>query len=50
MDEKETVVFEFVSGWNRNRSVSDATYSHAVKMFGEKGVVDMIGLEGYYRF
>jgi 4-carboxymuconolactone decarboxylase len=28
--------------------VSDATYARALKAFGEQGVVDTIGISGYY--
>jgi len=28
--------------------VSDATYARALAKFGEPGVIDMIGLSGYY--
>jgi 4-carboxymuconolactone decarboxylase len=30
------------------RQVSDATFAAAKNRFGEKGVVDMIGLSGWY--
>ena len=32
----------------RTRGVSDATYAQAVSIFEEKGVVDTIGIMGYY--
>jgi 4-carboxymuconolactone decarboxylase len=28
--------------------VSDATYGEALALFGEQGVVDLMGLNGYY--
>jgi 4-carboxymuconolactone decarboxylase len=28
--------------------VSDATYKRAVGLFGERGVMDLIGVSGYY--
>jgi 4-carboxymuconolactone decarboxylase len=31
-----------------NHSVSDATYARALAKFGERGIVDMIGLTGWY--
>ena len=33
---------------NRTRSVSDATYAEALKHFGERGVVELTALIGYY--
>ena len=34
----------------RNRRVSEETYRRAVQAFGEQGVVDLLGLNGYYSF
>jgi 4-carboxymuconolactone decarboxylase len=28
--------------------VSDATYARALEAFGEQGVIDLIGVSGYY--
>ena len=28
--------------------MSDASYQQALKLFGEKGVMDLIGVSGYY--
>jgi 4-carboxymuconolactone decarboxylase len=30
--------------------VSDATWAQALRLFGEQGVVDLIGINGYYAF
>ncbi|MBN9261444.1 MAG: carboxymuconolactone decarboxylase family protein, partial [Hyphomicrobium sp.] len=38
----------FIDELSRARSVSDATYKRAVEAFGERGVIDMIGIHGYY--
>ena len=32
----------------RDRSISDATYARAVGKFGEQGVIDTLGIVGYY--
>ena len=32
----------------KNRSVSDATYARALSKFGEQGIIDMVGISGYY--
>jgi len=48
MPEDEQIVYDFCTELHQNQSVSDATYAQAVKKFGEKGVVDMVGLTGYY--
>lgn len=48
MSEDEETIYEFCRELHENQSVSDATYSRAVKRFGEQGVIDMTGLTGYY--
>lgn len=48
MSEDETICYDFSIELNRYRRVSDATYARALKRFGDKGVVDIIGLNGYY--
>jgi len=44
----EDAVYTLVEEIDRNRSVSDATYSRAVAAVGEQGVIDTLGLVGYY--
>jgi 4-carboxymuconolactone decarboxylase len=44
----EAAVYDFCMELHRNRSVSDATYARALEMFGEQGIMDMIGLSGWY--
>lgn len=48
MAEDEAILYDFCMELQRNRSVSDATYARAVSKFGEQGVVDAIGLSGWY--
>ena len=48
MAEDEDIVYDFWSELNRNKSVSDATYDRALKKFGERGVVSITALNGYY--
>ncbi|WP_317202934.1 carboxymuconolactone decarboxylase family protein [Janthinobacterium sp.] len=44
----EALVHDFCLELQQRRSVSDATYAHALALFGEQGVVDLAGLIGYY--
>ncbi|HEX4943210.1 MAG TPA: hypothetical protein VFV55_02585 [Usitatibacteraceae bacterium] len=44
----ESVVHDFLQELQENRAVSDTTYGRAVELFGERGVVDLCGLCGYY--
>jgi len=50
MSSDETVVYEFTTELLRLSNVSDTTYAKAVERFGENGVIDMIGVAGYYSF
>jgi 4-carboxymuconolactone decarboxylase len=44
----EEAVYTLVDEIDRNRSVSDATYARAIAAVGEQGVIDTLGLVGYY--
>ena len=44
----EEVVYDFCMELHREKRVSDTTYANAVALFGEKGVVDLMGINGYY--
>jgi len=44
----EEVLYTFCDELHRNQSISDATYARAVASFGEQGVVDIVGISGYY--
>ena len=48
MQDDEAIVYDFCKELHENKSVSDATYDVALKKFGERGVVDLIGVSGYY--
>jgi len=48
MPDEEEIVYEFTTELHRNKSVSDATYARTVAKFGEQGMMDMIGMNGYY--
>lgn len=48
MDADETIVYEFSRELHHTQGVSDATYAAALKRFGERGVVDLISVNGYY--
>lgn len=48
MAEDEEAAYDFCIELQRNHTVSDATYARALSKFGERGIVDMIGLTGHY--
>jgi 4-carboxymuconolactone decarboxylase len=46
----ESVVYDFCTELQRTRRVSDRVYADALALFGEQGVVDLMGVNGYYTF
>jgi 4-carboxymuconolactone decarboxylase len=50
MSSDEELVYEFSTELHQNQSVSDATYARAVTRLGEQGLIDLIGVNGYYTF
>jgi len=48
MAEDEEILYDFVTELLANKSVSDPTYDRAVAKFGESGVIDILGILGYY--
>jgi 4-carboxymuconolactone decarboxylase len=44
----EEIVYNFATELNTTKRVSDVTYERAIKQVGEQGVIDIIGLQGYY--
>jgi 4-carboxymuconolactone decarboxylase len=48
MAEDEEAVYALWDEVQRNQSVSDATYAKAVAKVGEQGVIDVLGITGYY--
>lgn len=50
MSADEEIIYEFSSELHQNQSVSDATYARALARFGEQGIIDLIGVNGYYTF
>jgi 4-carboxymuconolactone decarboxylase len=50
MAEDEEIAYDTASEILRLKRVSDATYGRAVAKFGEQGVIDLLGVIGYYNF
>jgi 4-carboxymuconolactone decarboxylase len=48
MSAEEALVFDFVGELEADRGVSDARYAAAVATLGEQGVLDLLGLIGYF--
>ena len=44
------MVYDYTTELLKNRRVSDATYQRVQARFGDKGVVDLTGIAGYYTF
>ncbi|GAB2491286.1 carboxymuconolactone decarboxylase family protein [Comamonas humi] len=50
MRDDESLLYEFCMQLQRKQAVSDDLWQQAVQCFGEQGVVDLIGITGYYTF
>jgi 4-carboxymuconolactone decarboxylase len=48
MKDDEAAVYDFCVQLHRTRNVDDAAFDRALALFGEQGVVDLIGVSGYY--
>jgi 4-carboxymuconolactone decarboxylase len=48
MAEDEEILYDFVMELLTNKGVSDPTYARTVARFGESGIVDFVGIVGYY--
>ena len=48
LNNEEQVIYDYVSEILVTRRVSDTTYAKAKTLFGEKGLVDICGVTGYY--
>ena len=48
MKDDEAAVYDFSTQLHRTRKVDDATYKRVLALFGEKGVMDLVGVNGYY--
>lgn len=50
MSADETIVYDFTTELLRLQNVGDETYAKAKDRFGEPGIIDMVGVAGYYSF
>ncbi len=48
MAEDEEIVYDLLTEVLNNKGASDATYARTVAKFGEQGVIDLLGIAGYY--
>lgn len=48
MDADHATIHDFLAELFDHHAVSDTTYARALERFGERGVVDLTGLAGYY--
>jgi 4-carboxymuconolactone decarboxylase len=48
MSDDEAALYDFCTELQRSRRVTDATYARARERFGDRGVVDIVGIVGYY--
>src|SRR5262245_3407422 len=48
MKEDEAALYEFCTQLYRDKDVTDAAFKAAADKFGERGIMDLIGIIGYY--
>ena len=48
MSAEEAFVYDFTVELTTHRGVGDARYTECVERFGERGVIDLVGLIGYF--
>jgi 4-carboxymuconolactone decarboxylase len=48
MADDEKALYDFCTALHRDGRVSDSIYVRALAEFGEQGIVEMVGLSGYY--
>ena len=48
MKDDEATIYQFLKELHETKNVGDATFKAMVDKFGERGVIDLIGLTGYY--
>ena len=48
MKDDEAIAWEFITQLRRDLGVDDAIYTSALEKVGEKGIVDLIAVNGYY--
>lgn len=48
MKDDEAALYDLATALYRDRRVSDAVYKAALEKFGERGIMDIIGIIGYY--
>ena len=44
----EALVYGFTAELRRDKAVSDSTYAKALARFGERGIIDLVAVQGYY--
>jgi len=50
LSEDEQIVYDVTTELDATKDLSDETYKRAIDRFGEQGVIDMVGIQGYYTF
>ena len=48
MDAQEAAIWQFAKELLQTQRVSEPTFAKAKELFGQNGVVDLVGVMGYY--
>lgn len=47
-DPDQALIYDFANEYYTTRHVGDRTYARTLQRFGERGIVDLVGIMGYY--
>jgi 4-carboxymuconolactone decarboxylase len=50
LSDEEAILYDFCTELHHHKSVSDEVYGKALAKFGEQGIIDLVGINGYYTF
>ena len=50
MSPEEAAVYDVSTQLERTKALDDKTYARALSLLGDRGVVDLVGINGYYTF
>ena len=50
MSDDQTLVYDFCTELAEHGNVTDDTYARVVSRFGEQGMIELVGVNGYYSF
>jgi 4-carboxymuconolactone decarboxylase len=50
LSDDEAILYDFCTELHHHKSISDEVYAKTLAKFGEQGIIDLVGINGYYTF